>query len=41
MQQHPLVDDANAVDAKAQPFDMWSFFRGSSYDWGKDDVLKM
>ena len=38
MQQHRF--NATQVDAKAQPFDMWSF-QGSSYDWGKDDVLKM
>ena len=31
---------ASLADAKAQPLDMWSF-QGSSYDWGKDDVLKM
>ncbi len=38
MQQHHL--SAKNVDAKAQPYDMWSF-QGSSYDWGKDDVLKL
>ena len=27
-------------DAKAQPWQMWSF-HGSSYDWGKDDVVKL
>jgi hypothetical protein len=27
-------------DAKAQPWEMWSF-HGSSYDWGKDDVVKL
>ena len=27
-------------DAKAHPYDMWSF-QGSSYDWGKDDVQKL
>jgi hypothetical protein len=26
--------------AKAQPYDMWSY-QGSSYDWGKDDVVKL
>ncbi|HZQ21553.1 MAG TPA: alpha-galactosidase [Terriglobales bacterium] len=29
---------ARLMDATAAPFDMWSF-QGSSYDWGKDDVL--
>ncbi len=38
MQQHRL--NASQVDAKSQPYDMWAF-EGSSYDWGKDDVLKM
>ncbi len=38
MQQHRL--SAKLVDAKAQPYDMWSF-QGSSYDWGKDDVQKL
>jgi alpha-galactosidase len=37
-QQHRF--DARQVDAKAQPYDMWSF-QGSSYDWGKDDVQKL
>jgi len=31
---------ARLVDAKAQPWQMWSF-HGSSYDWGKDDVVKL
>ena len=31
---------AKQADAKAAPFDMWSF-QGSSYDWGKDDVYKL
>ena len=31
---------ARQADAKAAPFDMWSF-QGSSYDWGKDDVYKL
>ena len=31
---------ARQVDAKAQPWQMWSF-QGSSYDWGKDDVVKL
>lgn len=26
--------------AKAAPYDMWSF-QGSSYDWGKDDVIRL
>ena len=38
MQQHRF--NAQQVDAKAQPYDMWSF-QGSSYDWGKDDVQKI
>src|SRR4029077_2970733 len=36
MQQHRL----NSHEVKAQPYEMWSF-QGSSYDWGKDDVLKL
>lgn len=31
---------AKQVDAKLQPYEMWSF-QGSSYDWGKDDVQKL
>jgi alpha-galactosidase len=38
VQQHRF--NAKLVDAKAQPYDMWSF-QGSSYDWGKDDVQKL
>jgi len=38
MQEHRL--NAQQVDAKAQPYDMWAF-QGSSYDWGKDDVQKL
>ena len=38
MQQHRF--SAKQVEAKAQPYDMWSF-QGSSYDWGKDDVQKL
>jgi alpha-galactosidase len=38
MQQHRF--SATQADAKAQPYDMWSF-QGSSYDWGKDDVEKL
>ncbi len=38
MQQHHF--SARQADAKAQPYDMWSF-QGSSYDWGKDDVQKL
>jgi alpha-galactosidase len=38
MQQHRF--SAKQMDAKAQPYDMWSF-QGSSYDWGKDDVQKL
>ena len=37
-QRHRL--SAKLIDAKAQPYDLWSF-QGSSYDWGKDDVLKL
>jgi len=32
--------NAHLADAKAQPWEMWSF-HGSSYDWGKDDVVKL
>ncbi|MFZ0319056.1 MAG: glycoside hydrolase family 36 protein [Candidatus Sulfotelmatobacter sp.] len=32
--------NARLSDAKAQPWEMWSF-HGSSYDWGKDDVVKL
>ncbi len=38
LQQHRF--SAKQADAKAQPYDMWSF-QGSSYDWGKDDVQKL
>jgi alpha-galactosidase len=38
VQEHRF--SAKQVDAKAQPYDMWSF-QGSSYDWGKDDVQKL
>jgi alpha-galactosidase len=38
VQQHRF--NAKLADDKAQPYDMWSF-QGSSYDWGKDDVLKL
>jgi alpha-galactosidase len=31
---------ARAADAAAKPWEMWSF-HGSSYDWGKDDVVKL
>ncbi|MGZ5944026.1 MAG: hypothetical protein ACXWN8_16600, partial [Isosphaeraceae bacterium] len=37
-QQHRF--SGSMVDKKAQPYDMWSF-HGSSYDWGKDDVVKL
>jgi alpha-galactosidase len=37
-QRHRL--SAKLSDAKAKPWDMWSF-HGSSYDWGKDDVVKL
>jgi len=32
--------NASLSDPKASPFQMWSF-HGSSYDWGKDDVVKL
>jgi alpha-galactosidase len=32
--------NAQLEDAKAKPWEMWSF-HGASYDWGKDDVLKL
>jgi hypothetical protein len=35
-QQHRF----NSNEVKAQPWEMWSF-QGSSYDWGKDDVVKL
>lgn len=37
-QQH--LFSARQVDARAQPYDMWSF-QGSSYDWGENDVQKL
>ncbi|MFY9562171.1 MAG: alpha-galactosidase [Terriglobales bacterium] len=37
-QRHRM--SAKLSDAKAQPWEMWSF-HGSSYDWGKDDVVKL
>jgi alpha-galactosidase len=37
-QQHRL--NASLADGKAHPYDLWSF-HGSSYDWGKDDVIKL
>jgi len=37
-QRHRL--NAKLADAKSQPWEMWSF-HGSSYDWGKDDVVKL
>jgi alpha-galactosidase len=37
-QQHRF--SGSMVDKKAQAYDMWSF-HGSSYDWGKDDVVKL
>ncbi len=37
-QQHKF--NASLADKKAQPYDMWSF-HGASYDWGKDDVVKL
>ncbi|HUO15956.1 MAG TPA: glycoside hydrolase family 36 protein [Verrucomicrobiae bacterium] len=38
MQEHRF--SAKQVDAKLQPYEMWSF-QGSSYDWGKDDMQKL
>jgi len=32
--------NARLADANAQRWEMWSF-HGSSYDWGKDDVVKL
>jgi alpha-galactosidase len=32
--------NARLSDAQVQPWEMWSF-HGSSYDWGKDDVVKL
>ena len=32
--------NARLMDAKAQPWQMWSF-HGASYDWGRDDVVKL
>ena len=32
--------NARLADAKARPWEMWSF-HGASYDWGKDDVVKL
>ena len=32
--------NAQRPDSKGQPWQMWSF-HGSSYDWGKDDVVKL
>ncbi|MGA9800769.1 MAG: alpha-galactosidase [Terriglobales bacterium] len=37
-QQHRF--SASLTEKKAQPYDMWSF-HGASYDWGKDDVIKL
>jgi alpha-galactosidase len=37
-QQHRF--NARLAEAKAQPYQMWSF-QGSSYDWGRDDVQKL
>jgi alpha-galactosidase len=35
-QRHRFASPA----AKAAPYDMWSF-QGSSYDWGKDDIMQL
>jgi len=37
-QRHRL--NARLANSKAQPWQMWSF-HGASYDWGKDDVVKL
>ena len=37
-QQHKF--SASLAEKKVQPYDMWSF-HGASYDWGKDDVIKL
>ena len=37
-QQHKF--NASLSEKKVQPYDMWSF-HGASYDWGKDDVVKL
>ena len=37
-QRHRL--NASLADPKAAPHDLWSF-QGSSYDWGKEDVLRI
>jgi alpha-galactosidase len=37
-QPHRL--NASLLDTKAQPYELWSF-QGSSYEWGKDDVMKI
>ncbi len=37
-QQHKF--DAGLAQKNAKPYDMWSY-QGASYDWGKDDVLKL
>jgi alpha-galactosidase len=37
-QQHKF--SASLAGKNTQPYDMWSF-HGASYDWGKDDVIKL
>ncbi len=37
-QPHRL--NASLLDTEAQPYELWSF-QGSSYEWGKDDVMKI
>jgi len=32
--------NARSIEMKARPYEMWSF-HGASYDWGKDDVVKL
>jgi alpha-galactosidase len=37
-QQHKF--DAGLAQKNAKPYDMWSYL-GASYDWGKDDIVKL
>jgi alpha-galactosidase len=37
-QQHKF--DAGLAQKNAKPYDLWSYL-GASYDWGKDDVVKL
>jgi len=40
MQQHRFNSNEQDANGRPVPYDMWSF-QGSSYDWGKDDVLRL